>query len=177
MQPLLRTLLAPGRRWTTALLTGLLVLAAGALVWGLTGGSSAPPPVVAADLSGRPTACMAADQATASKNPDTKLTWAAMQHGAQNRKINIQQLVLPATSTQAKPYLAGLLAQHCDLVVTIGSPFGHAIPTSAHLAPTTRFLAIDAGTLPAASALTTIDGPSAAATVQAAVAALATQHS
>lgn len=175
----LRTLLlVPGRRRTTAILGAVTAAAAACLAAVIAfSGGDAPPKVVAADLSGRPTACLAADQATSSKNPDANQAWTAMQHGAHGLKVNIQQLVLPATPAQTKPYLAGLLAQHCNLVVTVGRPFGEAIAAEVHLSPATRFLAIDAGTLPTATEITRLDGASSATSVQAAVAALAsTKH-
>ncbi|SEM75138.1 hypothetical protein [Streptacidiphilus jiangxiensis] len=166
--------LGQGRRRNTILLAAVAAIAAACLAAVLTfSGDGAPPKVLAADLSGRPTACLAADTATTSRDTTTTRTWTAMQHGAQGLKVNIQQLVLPATATQAKPYLAGLLAQHCNLVVTVGQPFGAAIAADAHLSPTTHFMTVDASHLPGSALVTQLDSASAPTAVQAAVAALA----
>jgi len=138
----------PRTRRITALFVGT-TLAAVCMTALLLGSRNSPPPkVIANDLSGRPTACLAADSQTASKTSEVTQTWAAMQSGARGLKINVQQLILVAKNpSQAQPYLAGLLEQHCTFVVTVGRPFGQAIPSDQKLAPHTHFLAIDAGAL------------------------------
>lgn len=102
--------------------------------------SSPPAKVVAADLSGRPTACLATDTSTAGRGTEVRDLWAVMQSAAAHRSINVQQLVMPASSTkQARPYLAGLLNQHCQLIVTIGTPFGEAVRALAGANAQSRF--------------------------------------
>lgn len=105
-----------------------------------------PPKVTANDFSGRPTACLATDSATAAKTDAVTKIWAAMQDSAKPNTDNVQQLITPAAEpAQAQSYLAGLINQHCDLIVTIGRPFGQAISPLATASPSTRFIAIDAG--------------------------------
>ena len=144
---------APGqyRRRVGFLATSGAVLAAiCATAMLLVSHSPYPAKVIANDLSGRPTACLATDSQTASKDADVAQTWAAMLNGVKGLGINVQRLILPAkTPSQARPYLAGLIQQHCTLVVTVGTPFGQAIPADQKLAPQTQFIAIAGGTLPA----------------------------
>ncbi|MDH6129784.1 hypothetical protein [Kitasatospora sp. GP82] len=67
-----------------------------------------------------------------------------MQQSANGK--NVQRLVAPATDpVQAEPLLAGLISRHCDLVVTVGQPFGHAIGEISKASPQTEFTAIDPG--------------------------------
>jgi basic membrane protein A len=104
----------------------------------------APPKVVANDFSGRATACLATDTATAGKTDNVTKVWTSMQSAGNRSGKNIQQLIQPATSAdQAQPYLAGLISQRCDLIVTVGPTFGQAIPALAKADPAARFTAID----------------------------------
>lgn len=145
---------SPRSRRVTALLVGAALAAVCVTALLLASRNSPPPKVTANDLSGRPTACLAADARTASTTREVTQTWNAMQSGARGRTINVQQLVLAAKNpAQAQPYLAGLLEQGCTFVVTVGEPFGQAIPADQKLAPRTHFLAIDAGSLPTSTYL------------------------
>ncbi|WP_428315876.1 hypothetical protein [Kitasatospora sp. LaBMicrA B282] len=103
---------------------------------------SPPPKVVAADYSGRATACLASDTATAGASNEVQQVWSAMQHASAGK--NVQQLIQPVSNAdQALPYLGSLISQHCDLIVTIGPAFGQAVPTTAKAVPTARFTAVD----------------------------------
>jgi basic membrane lipoprotein Med (substrate-binding protein (PBP1-ABC) superfamily) len=139
------------------------LVAGAAAVWLVGSHNTTPPKIIANDLSGRPTACLAADSRTAAESSEVTQTWSEMLSGAKGLKINVQQLILAAKNpSQATPYLAGLLEQHCTLVVTVGVPFGQAIPAGLKVAPRTRFIAVDGGALPANSALqsvTSSNGP------------------
>ena len=127
-------------------------------------GSSRPPRVVAADVSNRPTACLAADARTSAANGTFGAVWAAMQHGAKGRPINVQQLVLPAAdAAAARPLLAGLLEQRCSLIVTVGQ----AIAATVKIAPrTTRFTAVAAGDAPLPRGVTSLPAATAPAAVE-----------
>ncbi|GAB2699216.1 hypothetical protein [Kitasatospora kifunensis] len=104
----------------------------------------APPKVVANDFSGRATACLATDTTTAGKGDNVTKIWTSMQSAGSRSGKNVQQLIQPATSAdQAQPYLAGLISQHCDLIVTVGPAFGQAIPALAKADPAARFTAVD----------------------------------
>ncbi len=141
-------------RRTAALVAGAALAALCATVLLLGSPGTRPAKVIANDLSDRPTACLAADGQTPSESAKVSRTWNAMLSGAKGLKINVQQLILAAkTPAQARPYLAGLLEQHCTLVVTVGIPFSQAIPADQKLAPHTHFLAIDGGTLPTSTTL------------------------
>ncbi|MFC8450242.1 hypothetical protein [Kitasatospora sp. NPDC057223] len=123
-----------------------LALAAGGTVVLLLGSESKPARpalVVANDVSGRATACLATDTATATTTDAVPEIWAAMQAAGSESATNVQQLITPAVDAdQAEPHLAGLLSQHCDLIVTVGPAFGLAVPKLALLVPAVRFTAI-----------------------------------
>ncbi|MGK4586131.1 hypothetical protein [Kitasatospora sp. HPMI-4] len=99
--------------------------------------------VTAANYSGRPSACLAADNSTTTKTAADS-TWTTMREAAEGKAINVQQLVVPAdTPDKAAPYLAGLAAQHCTLIVTVGQAFAAAIPNLHKADPALRFVAVD----------------------------------
>ncbi|WP_110672468.1 BMP family ABC transporter substrate-binding protein [Streptomyces tateyamensis] len=63
-----------------------------------------------------------------------------MQTTAAQSSKNVQQVIQPAdTAAKAAPYLAGLVSQHCDLVVTIGPAFDQAAGAVASGSAATRF--------------------------------------
>ncbi|MEV5943428.1 hypothetical protein [Streptomyces sp. NPDC051994] len=140
---------------------------AGVLVLLLDDGPDAPPKVVANDLSGRPTACLAADSTTASGSQRVAEIWSSMQHAAHSRPINVQQLILPAKSpADAQPHVAGLLNRHCSLIVTVGPAFGQATTALVSKSPAgTRFTTIDASLTTPPSGITALNGKDAAAAV------------
>ncbi|GAA2773161.1 hypothetical protein [Kitasatospora cinereorecta] len=131
------------------LLIALATLLAGTAVtllwWKPWTHDSTPPRVAAADYSGRPSACLAAadDEATRAAAQNA---WHAMQDAAKGQAVNVQQLTVPAaTREQAAPYLAGLIAQHCTLIITVGPAAGSAVPDLLAPAAGTRFTTVDAG--------------------------------
>ncbi|MGW4815990.1 hypothetical protein ACWEPB_30665 [Kitasatospora cineracea] len=98
--------------------------------------------VVANDYSGRPSACLAADDSAASTEL-VQRTWTVLQQSGQENQINVQQLVVPAKdAAEAAPYLSGLVAQRCTMIVTVGSPFASALPAIAKDTPHVRFITI-----------------------------------
>ncbi|MEV4558400.1 hypothetical protein AB0K51_15615 [Kitasatospora sp. NPDC049285] len=103
-----------------------------------------PPKVVANNVSGRPTVCLASDSATATKSATVAKVWAAIQDAAKPNAENAQQLTMPVSDpAQAQSYLAGLISQRCTLIVTVGAPFGQAIAPLAKLVPTIQFTAVE----------------------------------
>ncbi|MCX4745895.1 hypothetical protein OG455_10220 [Kitasatospora sp. NBC_01287] len=118
---------------------------AAALLWpGHHSAAPHQPRVIVADVSGRATACLASDSATAARTSEVAQVWTAMQTAGTQGTKNIQQLIEPAANaTQAQPYLASLITQHCDLIITVGPAFGQAVPALAKADPTVRFTAVD----------------------------------
>ncbi|MFF7633638.1 hypothetical protein ACFZB9_10870 [Kitasatospora sp. NPDC008050] len=92
--------------------------------------------------------------------------WAAMQSAGTRSGKNVQQVIQPAGSAeQAQPYLAGLISQRCDLIVTVGSAFGQAVPALAKADPAARFVTVDASLTGAPGGVTLLGGDGAAARV------------
>ncbi|QKW18533.1 hypothetical protein HUT16_05170 [Kitasatospora sp. NA04385] len=136
----------------------VVLLGAASAVWlWPRGGDDAPAKVVANDYSGRPSVCLAADDSAASAGT-VQHTWTVLQQAGRDSGVNVQQLVVPAgDAAAAAPYLSGLVAQRCTLVVTAGASFDGALPVVAGGAPQVRFIAVDPPTgtdLKGAAALT-----------------------
>ena len=150
-----------------ALLAGVLAAGTAILLFHPGDRSAIPPKVVANDVSGRATACLATDTATANKSDQVAKIWSAVQAaGAQSGK-NVEQLIKPATdSGQATPYLAGLVSQRCDLIITIGPAFGQAVPTLAKADPAIRFTAVDSSLTTAPPGVTVAPTDQAVAFIQ-----------
>lgn len=90
-----------------------------------------------------------------------------MQAAGPGTSKNVQQLIEPATtSAQAQPYLAGLISQRCDLIVTVGPTFAQAIRQLAEASPATRFTAVDSALATAPANITLVTADQAAAVVQ-----------
>ncbi|WP_404870064.1 hypothetical protein ACI1MP_31400 [Kitasatospora griseola] len=105
--------------------------------------SHAVPKVAANDYSGRPTACLAADDSVASAQV-VQHTWTVLQQAGKDNPVNVQQLVVTAKGPEeAAPYLSGLVAQHCTLIVTAGSAFDGAVPAAVKVSPHVRFAVVD----------------------------------
>ncbi|RKE05090.1 hypothetical protein [Streptomyces sp. TLI_171] len=121
------------------------------------GADEASAKVAANDYSGRPSVCLAADDSAASA-PLVQQTWAVLQRTSTASQVNAQQLVVPVKdATAAAPYLSGLVAQRCTMIVTAGAAFDGALPAVAKGASQIRFIAVDppSGTdLQGATALT-----------------------
>jgi len=115
--------------------------------------------VSAANYSGLPTACLAADSGDVAERPLAQAIWAAMQQAARGKAINVQQLVVPAgKADQALPYLAGLISQHCTLIVAVTPPFTDALPDIAKSSPATKVTAITTPNHPAPHGIHTVTG-------------------
>ncbi|MFE4974309.1 hypothetical protein ACFRAR_19640 [Kitasatospora sp. NPDC056651] len=118
-----------------------------------------PSPITPSNIAGRRTACLTGDTTEASGRSDTNAIWAALQDASHQRPLNVQQLFARAsTSEQAVPYLAGLSAQHCDLVIALGPTFGHASTAAATANPRTTFVAIASDGQPAPVGIDSISG-------------------
>ncbi len=129
-------------------------------------------PLKVADVSGRPTACLASDSAPSSAATASHL-WSVMRHAVSGEHVNVQQIQVPiARGGNAEPYLAGLVNQRCDLVVTIGEPFGQAVSELLRTSRRGQFLAVDSGLAEGATRLTLADADTAPRAVQAAMTAL-----
>ncbi|WP_157535676.1 type 1 periplasmic-binding domain-containing protein [Kitasatospora mediocidica] len=119
----------------------------------------APPLVTAANVSGRPTACLAADSGDSTTAASIQPVWAAMQEAARGTAVNVQQQIVRIdTSSQASPYLAGMVAQHCTLIIAVGSSFTDALPDITPASPTTKLLAIATPEHPAPKGIHTVTG-------------------
>ncbi|MFF0416295.1 hypothetical protein ACFYUY_38435 [Kitasatospora sp. NPDC004745] len=116
------------------------------------------------DVSGRATACLAADSASTTGGDTVTRIWSAMQSAGSQHDANVQQVVEPAANAeQAFPHLAGLLVQHCDLIVTVGAPFGQATPGIAAAAPSVPIIAVDSTLATTPPNVTLLTGPDAVA--------------
>ncbi|MGW2255694.1 BMP family ABC transporter substrate-binding protein [Kitasatospora sp. NPDC001660] len=138
--------LTPRSRWVLGL-TAALVVAGSGVVLLLTNendrAADRAAAVTPSNVAGRRTACLTGDATEAAKRTDTSAIWSALQDASRQHRLNVQQLLVPAATTdQALPYLAGLSAQHCDLVVAIGPTFTQALETAAKANPQTQFVAV-----------------------------------
>ncbi|MFD5464831.1 hypothetical protein ACFWIQ_18690 [Kitasatospora sp. NPDC127059] len=150
----------PGRR-TLAIAALLLATAAALLGYALFADDGAPNPAAtkANDVSGRATACLAADSASSTGSGTVTGIWSAMQSAGTQHGTNVQQMIEPATTAdQAAPHLAELLVQHCDLIVTVGVPFGQAVPGIASAAPSVPIIAVDSTLSASAANITLLAG-------------------
>lgn len=152
--------------WQIAIVAALAVLAIAAIADPFASTSKPPAKVVAHDLSGRATACLVADAATAAHGSSVGSLWQAMRNAAAHQKVNVQRLIVAATTVdQAKPYLAGLLNQHCALVVTVGTAFGGAaIPLSTG-AQNARFDVVQGPSHPTVGNVTSVESSDATTVV------------
>lgn len=155
-----------------------MLVAGGAVLAGWRG--DGPPAAVAADdVSGRPTVCMAADTATAAGSSAVDAVWSTLRAGAGEGRAgeparNVQQLVVPAGDAEhARPYLAGLVQRRCDLIVTVGRPFGRAAADLAGTTASVRFTAVDSGVSGSPAGVTLLTAGRAGDTLRAEMAALA----
>ncbi|MGW2372170.1 MULTISPECIES: type 1 periplasmic-binding domain-containing protein [Kitasatospora] len=166
--------LRPGRR--TLVVSSLGVAAAAAVLgYVLFTGDDTPrtSATKANDVSGRATACLAADSASSTGGDTVTGIWSAMQTAGTQHGTNVQQMIEPATTAeQAAPHLAGLLVQHCDLIVTVGAPFGRATTGIASAAPSVPIIAVDSTLSTSPTNVTLLAGPGAAARVSERVGAL-----
>ncbi|MCG6499795.1 hypothetical protein [Kitasatospora sp. A2-31] len=154
--------LTPRLRWALGLTAALVVAGTGVGMWlGSESDDKAGLPAVISpsNIAGRRTACLTGDATEAARHSDTSAIWSALQDASQQNDLNVQQLLVPATTAdQALPYLAGLAAQHCDLVVAIGPTFNQALETASKANPHTRFVAVTTDGQPAPGGVATVMG-------------------
>ncbi|MFJ7279397.1 hypothetical protein [Kitasatospora sp. NPDC098663] len=152
---------SPHLRWLLVLTSATAVTAITVLLTLGTDddGNSHPAPIAPSNIAGRRTACLTGDASEAASRTDTSAIWTALQEASQQHQLNIQQLLVPApTADQALPYLAGLAAQHCDLVVAVGPAFGQALNAAAKANPHASFVAVTAEGLPAPDGVDAVTG-------------------
>ncbi|MEU1286997.1 hypothetical protein [Kitasatospora sp. NPDC005856] len=152
---------SPRLRWVLGLASALAMVCVAALfALGTDDDSDGhPAPITPSNIAGRRTACLTGDVSEAGARSDTGAIWNALQDASRQRQLNAQQLLVPApTSDQALPYLAGLSAQHCDLVVAVGPAFGQALEAAARANPRTAFIAVTADGESAHAGIDTVSG-------------------
>ncbi|MFE3875764.1 hypothetical protein ACFXPX_15375 [Kitasatospora sp. NPDC059146] len=154
--------LPPRLRWAFGLTAALVVAGTGVVMLLANGTDSTgnrPASVTPSNIAGRRTACLTGDATEAANQTGTNTVWSALQDASRQRPLNVQRLLVSATTTdQALPYLSGLSAQHCDLVVSIGPTFAQALNAAAKASPHTQFVAVAAGGQPAPEGVATVTG-------------------
>ncbi|MFF7993430.1 BMP family ABC transporter substrate-binding protein [Kitasatospora xanthocidica] len=152
----------PRRRWALGLAAALILagIGVGMVLASGTDGKTGPSAAISpSNVSGRRTACLTGDTAEVTSRTDASAVWSALQDASRQSQLNVQQLFVPAATTdQALPYLAGLSAQHCDLVVAIGPAFTQALETAAEANPRTRFVAVTTDGQPTPDGVVTVTG-------------------
>lgn len=140
--------------------TAVVATAVGLALFAGGGKRATPLTVKANDVSVRATACLATDSTTAAGNDTVAKIWSAMQAAGAQHERNVQQMVEPATNAeQAGPHLASLVVQRCDLIVTVGVPFGQASTGIASAAPSVRITAVDSALAAAPTNVSLLSGP------------------
>lgn len=116
------------------------VIAAGGVVAGLLAAFSVPPPV-----GERPylsfTGCLLTD-AQGITGPQAAPAWAGLQDAAAATRMQAQYLAVPASATNAGPYLASLVTQRCGLIVAAGPDQVAAVASEARQFSTVRFVVV-----------------------------------
>ncbi len=135
-------------RWV---ILGVLVAAAGVaatvLLWP---GEPAPQPAAYANISRNARICLASTSAG-----DAPEIWRAIQAETTGEPVNAQHLVSPSRQTVA-PFLNGVLALHCRLIITTGSDMHDAVTAAAKSHPDQAFASDDKSiTLPNVRQVTT----------------------
>ncbi|MFI6156383.1 hypothetical protein ACIBCA_27270 [Kitasatospora sp. NPDC051170] len=151
----------PRTRWTVGLGSALAVgAAAGLLALGWNdSGNDRPAPITPSNIAGRPTVCLTGETTEADGRTDTNTIWTSLQEASRQSQLNVQRLFVPAsTADQALPYLAGLAAQHCALIVAVGPTFAQALDTAAKANPHSAFLAVATDGQPAPAGVGAITG-------------------
>jgi hypothetical protein len=106
------------RLWRVGLPAGLaLVAIVAAVVVSLSHHSGPTPPKPVSAVGQNVKACLLTD----SGQKQADVAFAGLRSAAgQSGNVNAQQLTVPAASTDASPLLAGLIQQHCAVVVVLG---------------------------------------------------------
>ncbi|MFJ1796621.1 hypothetical protein [Kitasatospora griseola] len=126
------------------------------LVWP-DDGPKPPPLVPAMDYSGRARLCLAFDDDDRSRT--TTATARDVLHATANSQTtNIQELAIPVSAPkEASSYLAGLVAQHCNLIIAVGPVTANGVPALTAADPTLRFVLLDSPSKVPGSTATVVD--------------------
>jgi basic membrane lipoprotein Med (substrate-binding protein (PBP1-ABC) superfamily) len=87
------------------------------------------------------TSCLLTDSRGLAAQPASS-AWAGLEDVAGSTRMQVHYLTVPASATSAAPYLAGLMAQGCDVVVAAGQAQAQAVQADAHLFARVRFLVV-----------------------------------
>ena len=132
---------------------GVLVLVGGLVGWWWSG---RPQPKAAApvnDVAGNFRVCLL----TSSDSSRSAAVWAALQRAAATGKVNAQRFPAPAGQANAMPYVNGVVAVGCGLVVVADDGLIRVVEAAAAKAQQQRFLVVGAGK--AAGNLEVVSGP------------------
>ncbi|MFG2697215.1 hypothetical protein [Kitasatospora sp. NPDC048407] len=144
------------RRWAALVAAGgAAAMAVAILVWP-DDAPELPPLVPAMDYSGRTRLCLAFDDDDHGRA--TAATARSVIHDAADaRTTNVQELAVPATAPkEASSYLAGLAAQHCNLIVTAGPVAANGVSALTAADPTLRFVVVDSPSNPQGPTVTVV---------------------
>lgn len=113
----------------------------GVLAWGVIGSSPAP----RARQYIAFTVCLLTDSRGLA-SPQAAAAWAGLQEAsaATRAKVQYQPVMSGSTEGAAAPYLAGLVAQQCRVVVATGPAQAAAVRASARRFPSVRFAVVNA---------------------------------
>jgi hypothetical protein len=141
------------RHWKiTAPATVVVIGAAVAVIVATT--DPEPAAVAYANVSRNFRVCMLA---TTNDTPEANRVWPASQTAAARAPINAERVTAPVgTSDQLVPYVNGLVALHCGVIITAGPELAAPVAAVAKTHPGQRFLA--AGQPPAAANVETLPG-------------------
>ncbi|OXM61363.1 hypothetical protein [Amycolatopsis vastitatis] len=119
---------------------GVLVAAVGVaatvLLWP---GESAPQPVAYANISRNARICLAS-----TSSGDVPEIWQAIQAETNREPVNAQHLIAPNRQPDTiAPFLNGVLALHCRLIITTGSDMHDAVTAAAKSHPDQAFASDD----------------------------------
>jgi basic membrane lipoprotein Med (substrate-binding protein (PBP1-ABC) superfamily) len=125
--------------WRAGSLAGLLAVIVAVLVVTLSGGK----PTVDGGRYLAFTSCLITGSPGISASP-ASAAWAGIEDAAQATRMQAHYLVVPARTSSggATPYLNGLLAQRCDLVVAVGTGPAAAVRADAHSFAGVRFVVV-----------------------------------
>ncbi|MFC8448138.1 hypothetical protein [Kitasatospora sp. NPDC057223] len=143
------TAVLTGHRRTT-FAVAVAVAAGGAVavaaLWWHHGDSNRSPLVPALDYSGRTRLCLAFDD-DASSRSTAETARSIVRAATADRTANLQELTVPAGAPEeAASYLAGLAAQRCNLIITVGPASATGVPALSTADPTLRFAVLGSPT-------------------------------
>jgi basic membrane lipoprotein Med (substrate-binding protein (PBP1-ABC) superfamily) len=104
------------------------------------------------------TSCLLTDSHGLSGEP-AAAAWAGLQQAANATRMQAQYLEVPASATDAAPYLASLVVRHCGVVVAAGPVEAAAVRAEARRYSDVRFVVI--GGAPAGANVVVVKGSAA----------------